>query len=339
MANKLLANKNLLWLQSGGCGGCAISLLNAETPDLITSLEIAGINLLWHPSLSERSGTYYQKLLKEIQDGTVRLDILCVEGAVLCGPNGTGAFHLLAGTSTSMMELIANLSAIADHVVAIGSCTAFGGISAGGDNHTQATGLAFDGKEKGGFLGQGFCSRSGLRVINIPGCPVHPGWVIENLMMISSGLMKDDELDDWGRPHNIANRLAHHGCPRNEFYEYKASALQLSDLGCLMENLGCKGTQASADCNTRPWNGGGSCITGGYPCIACTEPGFEEPGHPFLETLKIAGIPVGLPIDMPKAWFVALSALSKAATPKRLKQNARCDHIEVLPEQRNKADE
>jgi uptake hydrogenase small subunit len=337
-ANKSGELKNLLWLQSGGCGGCTISLLNAQTPDLFTSLDIAGINLLWHPSLSERSGPHYLQLLEEIKSGSIKLDILCIEGAVLQGPDGTGAFHLLAGTSTSMMELIRTLAMIAENVMAIGSCTAYGGISAGGDNYTQATGLAFSGKKKGGFLGETFRSRSGLPVINISGCPVHPGWVIENLMILCAGQMKSEKLDDWERPHNIANKLAHHGCPRNEFYEYKASARKLSDLGCLMENLGCKGTQASADCNIRPWNGVGSCLSGGFPCIACTEPGFEEPGHPFVETPKIAGIPVGLPTDMPKAWFVALSALSKAATPNRLKKNAKSDHTCVLPNQNNKAD-
>jgi ferredoxin hydrogenase small subunit len=98
-----------------------------------------------------------------------------------------------------------------------------------------------------------------------------------------------------------------------------------------MENLGCKGTQAHADCNVRTWNGGGSCLRGGFACIACTEPGFEAPGHPFQETPKIAGIPIGLPTDMPKAWFIALSVLSKSATPKRVRDNAVADHPVVRP--------
>ncbi|HYQ71642.1 MAG TPA: HupU protein, partial [Gammaproteobacteria bacterium] len=33
---------NLLWLQSGGCGGCTLSLLCAESPDVLTALEAAG---------------------------------------------------------------------------------------------------------------------------------------------------------------------------------------------------------------------------------------------------------------------------------------------------------
>ena len=104
----------------------------------------------------------------------------------------------------------------------------------------------------------------------------------------------------------------------------------------MMENLGCMGTQAHADCNTRLWNGEGSCLRGGYACINCTAPGFEEPGHSFTTTPKFAGIPIGLPTDMPKAWFVALSSLAKAATPQRLRRNAVADHIVEPPSSKAK---
>jgi Ni,Fe-hydrogenase I small subunit len=123
----------------------------------------------------------------------------------------------------------------------------------------------------------------------------------------------------------------HHGCSRNEYYEYKASAEKPSDLGCMMEHMGCLGTQAHADCNLHTWNGQGSCTRAGYACINCTSPEFEEPNHAFLHTPTIAGIPIGLPTDMPKAWFVALASLSKAATPKRVKTNALSDHIVIEP--------
>ena len=142
-------------------------------------------------------------------------------------------------------------------------------------------------------------------------------------------------LTEVGRPRSYADHLVHHGCPRNEYYEFKASAEKTGDLGCMMEHMGCMGTQAHADCNTRLWNGEGSCLRGGYACVNCTAPGFEEPGHPHFETPKIAGIPIGLPTDMPKAWFVALASLSKAATPQRLRENATSDHIRVTPSERN----
>ena len=320
---------NLLWLQSGGCGGCTLSMLCAESPDLYTALDAAGIDLLWHPSLSEASGIELREVLEDIVGGKLRLDLLCLEGSVVTGPNDTGRFHMLAGTGRPMMDWIADLSARARYVIAVGTCATYGGITAAGDNPSGARGLQYDGRSHGGFLGPAFRGGAGLPVVNIAGCPTHPNWVTETLQQISLGLFGEAEMDELGRPRSYADHLVHHGCTRNEYYEYKASAEKPSDLGCMMENMGCLGTQAHADCNTRLWNGEGSCLRGGYACVNCTAPGFEEPGHQFTRTPKVAGIPVGLPTDMPKAWFVALASLSKAATPKRLKKNAVSDHIVV----------
>lgn len=325
---------NLLWLQSGGCGGCTLSLICAEAPDFVTAFETAGINLLWHPALSTETGRQVTSIIDAVLSGDVPLDILCLEGSVMMGPNGTGRFHMMSGRDQPMKDVIAALAEKASHVVAVGSCAAFGGITACGGNPGEAVGLAWDGDQPGGLLGGKFSDRAGLPLINIPGCPVHPDWVTETLSQLTAGALTRDHLDALGRPDAISGSLVHHGCSRNEFYEYKASAEKLCEAGCMMENLGCKGTQAAGDCNTRAWNGSGSCITGGYPCIACTEPGFEEPGHPFVETPKIAGIPVGLPTDMPKAWFVALASLSKAATPRRLRENATSDRIRVFPDRK-----
>ncbi len=294
-------------------------------------LDAAGINLLWHPSLSEQGGADLHRLLQTIIEGDVHLDLLCLEGAVIQGPNGSGLFHRLSGSKRPMRDWIRELAQQADHVIAVGSCAAYGGITAAGGNPSEACGLQYEGAKRGGLLGKKFHARVGLPVINIAGCPIHPNWVLETLLQIAENDLNIKELDDLNRPRSYADHLVHHGCPRNEYYEFKASAEKSSDLGCLMENMGCLGTQAHADCNTRLWNGEGSCLRGGYACINCTAPGFEEPGHRFIRTPKVAGIPIGLPIDMPKAWFVALASLSKAAMPARLKNNAHADHIQVAP--------
>lgn len=336
-SNTVKRRLRLVWLQSGGCGGCSMSLLSAEGPDLLTALEAANIEVLWHPSLSEQSGREVVQLMMRLADGEEPLDILCLEGSVMMGPNGTGRFHLMAGTGQPMMDWIRKLSVRARHVVAVGSCAAFGGMTAARDNHVEATGLSHDGKRAGGLLGADFRALDGLPVINIAGCPIHPGWLTETLHQIAAGRFSVTDLDEWSRPLSYARHLVHHGCSRNEFYEYKASAERLCDQGCMMENLGCKGTQAKADCNIRAWNGSGSCLDGNYPCINCTAPEFEEPGHEFARTPKIAGIPVGLPTDMPKAWFVALASLSKAATPPRLKENATQDHYSTKADRKGKA--
>ena len=322
---------NLLWLQSGGCGGCTLSLLNAEAPDLLAILKRANINILGHPSLSETGGDGLLALYRQVIANDIRIDFLCLEGAVMTGPNGSGRFHVLSGSGRPMQYWIAELAARAAYVIAVGSCAAYGGISAGADNFTEACGLQFHNDERAGLLGAGFRSGTGLPVINIAGCPTHPNWVTETLQQLTQGRLSAQDLDEYGRPRSYADHLVHHGCPRNEYYEFKASANKPSELGCMMEHLGCLGTQAHGDCNTRLWNGEGSCLRGGYACINCTAPGFQEPGHTFVETPKIAGIPIALPTDMPKAWFVALASLSKAATPKRIKQNSTSDHICVPP--------
>ena len=322
----------VLWLQSGGCGGCTQSMLCAEPRPLFDELRDAGIDFVWHPALSLPSDREALELLESCADGSTPFDVLCVEGAMLRGPNGSGRFHLMAGSGKPLTAWVERLAARARWVFAIGSCTAFGGFAATTPgNPLEACGLQFDGNEAGGLLGAGFRSQGGLPVINIAGCPTHPGWIVDSLEKLALEGFAANELDELGRPLFYSDQLVHHGCPRNEFYEFKASAARHSQLGCLMENLGCKGTQAHADCNLRPWNGNGSCLRGGYACIACTEPGFETPGHPFLETPKVAGIPIGLPADMPKAWFVALAALSKSATPKRVRENAHADHPVVRP--------
>jgi ferredoxin hydrogenase small subunit len=322
---------NLLWLQSGGCGGCTMSLLCHDARDLFAMLRDAGINILWHPALSEASGAEAIALLEACARGDTPLDILCIEGSLLRGPHGSGRFHMLSGTGRPMIDWVRDLAGRARHTVAVGTCAAYGGVTAGGCNPADACGLQYDGEVRGGLLGADYSAAGGLPVINVAGCPTHPGWVVETLLGLAMGEFGAEALDALGRPRSYAEHLVHHGCDRNEFYEFKASAEKASDLGCMMEHMGCKGTQAHADCNVRPWNGSGSCTAGGYACISCTEPGFEEPGHPFAQTPKIAGIPIGLPSDMPKAWFVALAALSKSATPKRVRENATADHQVVAP--------
>ena len=320
---------NLLWLQAGSCGGCTMSLLNAQSPQLFDALEAAGIHLLWHPSLSEASGNEASAIIESCANGKLRLDILCIEGALMRGPHGSGRFQRSPVSGEPMTELIQRLAAKARWTMAVGSCAAYGGLVAAAGDATGACGLQFEDDERGGLLGSDYRSGAGLAVINVSGCPPHPNWMLDSLLALTLRQMTPKELDAFGRPRLFAEHLVHHGCTRNEFYEFKASAEQPSDLGCMMENMGCMGTLAHADCNIRLWNGEGSCTRAGFACIACTEPGFQEPGHPFAQTPKIAGIPVGLPTDMPKAWFVALAALSKSATPRRVRENAR-SHMRVV---------
>ena len=109
--NPMTPKLAVLWLQSGGCGGCTLSLLGAESPDLTATLDGAGIRLLWHPSLSEASGEEVLDLLDGAISGTLAFDVLCVEGAMLRGPRGTGRFHVQAGSDRPLIDWVRQLAA------------------------------------------------------------------------------------------------------------------------------------------------------------------------------------------------------------------------------------
>ena len=68
----------VLWLQSGGCGGCNMSLLCADTQDFSAMWRNAGIELLWHPSLSLESGDQVLDILEDCLQGRTQLDALCI---------------------------------------------------------------------------------------------------------------------------------------------------------------------------------------------------------------------------------------------------------------------
>ena len=324
--------KNVLYLHGQGCGGDTISLLNAEEPDFLSALEILGLNIVFHPSLSFAHGDEVVKLLDAFVSGRKKLDIFIMEGSIPTAPDGTGGIYPFL--ERPFLEWVRELARRAEYTVAVGTCAANGGIPGSLGNPTRAMGLQFRRDKPGGVLGEDYRSGGGLPVINISGCPAHPDWILETLTLIVRGKLTADSLDFANRVPHIYGNLAHHACPRNEFYEFKASAEAFGQMGCLFENLGCRGTQCESDCNLRLWMGRtGSCTRAGYPCIACTSQDFPKPELPYFRTTMVAGVPRFLPRDVPKSWYVGLVRLSKMATPDRLRVNALSSHIV------NKADE
>jgi Ni,Fe-hydrogenase I small subunit len=191
----------VLWLQSGGCGGCSMSLLCADTTDFHGQLRGAGIDLLWHPSLSLASGDQVTALLDACLDGRVRLDALCIEGAAARAATAPAASTCHGRHRPPDDRLGARLAAKARHVVAVGSCAAWGGVTAGGDNPPTPAACSTTTTARRPARRR-FRSRSGgLPVINIAGCPTHPNWVMDTLMALAA-----DSLTN--RPGPLAGRAS-----------------------------------------------------------------------------------------------------------------------------------
>jgi ferredoxin hydrogenase small subunit len=160
---------NVLWLQTAGCGGCTMSLLCAEDPNVFDLLAGAGVRFLWHPALSLESGEEVRAILAGIESGEIALDVLCIEGAIATGPKGTGRYQMLSGTGVSLLDWVRRLAPRARDVVAVGTCATYGGVTTAGGNPSEAVGVQYEGAHPGGALPDTFRPRSGLPVINIAG--------------------------------------------------------------------------------------------------------------------------------------------------------------------------
>lgn len=303
---------NIYWLQSGGCSGDTMSILNYETNNLYDFFDNLDIEVLWHPSLSTINHIEHKNLIHDIVNDKQTLDILCVEGNVVMGPDGTGMFDTFGGKPKK--ELIKDLASKAQYVVAVGTCASFGGI--GSYDEMQGLGLQALHRDMGGYLGKDFISQAKVPVINLPGCPIQPK-ALETLLFkvvnnIDIDFNNSNSLDD------IYNITVHQGCTRNEYHEYKVEEKQFGGKGCMFFHLGCKGPTSQASCNKYLWNEVNSKTRAGVPCFGCVRPDFPQQ-TPFFKTQNILGTPLELPKGVDRAHYLAYKDMAAAAAPSRLK--------------------
>lgn len=304
----------LLWLQTGACSGDTLSLLNAEAPNFLETLDAYGVEVLWHPSLSLESPKELERIIERIEAGTQELTVLAVEGSIVLGPDGTGMYDSFHGKPKK--DIVASLANKAKVVVAMGTCSSFGGVPASGINPTDSVGLQFLREDnEGGLFESSWRSGAGLPVVNVAGCPAHPNTMIQTLIWALSGVKL--ELDHLNRPAEFYSSLVHQGCTRNEYHEFDVEEHQLGGAGCLYYNLGCQGPNTMATCNSILWNNQSSKTRAGVPCFACTSPSFPK-REALFQTEKLGGIPVVLPLGVNRANYLSYKGLAKAATPVRL---------------------
>lgn len=290
-----------------------MSFLNAESPDILQLFRRLGIEVLYHPSLSNLSAADHGARLSALSSGELPLDILVVEGAVLRGPAGTGMYD--TKDRRPKKDIVAALARRAGLVVAAGTCASFGGF--GARTEIEATGLQFLRSEPGGFLGAEFRSRAGLPVINLSGCPCHPEVLSGTLSALVGGT--ELTLDQFNRPLSWYGMMVHQGCTRNEYHEYRVEEESFGDKGCLFFHMGCNGPLVSGPCNKLLWNRRSSKTRAGVPCFGCTSPEFPR-NHPFFHTRNIEGIPLDLPKGINRAHYMVYKVMAAAAAPERLRQ-------------------
>jgi hydrogenase small subunit len=257
-------NAPVLWLQGLSCSGCSVSFLNSEDPDP-AQLLTGHISLLFHSTISAAGGTVAMDIIhRSIDQGGY---YLVIEGSI---PLGMPQACTVGGEPLS--EQAAKAARSAKAVIAAGTCASYGGIPAAQNNPTGAVSVPH-------FLNAKAISTP---VISLPGCPIHPDWLIGTLIhVIKFGF---PPLDDKGRPKMFYSRLIHDQCPRFADYERERFAASFSEDGCFFK-LGCLGPLTHADCTVRQWNSGTNfCIKAGSPCIGCASEQFASKAEfPFFQ--------------------------------------------------------
>lgn len=273
----------VVWLQGGACSGCSISLLNSVSPD-IAELLTGVISLKFHQTLMAAAGDPAMNVLTEVRNRHRGGYVLIVEGTVPVGEDGKYATLGERGEKpVAFRQWVKEMAADAAAIVAVGSCAAFGGIPAAAPNPTHSLPVSKVIPDR--------------TVVNIPGCPPHPDWMLGTVVhLLKYGM---PELDAHGRPKMFFSRCVHDLCGRRDAFDKGRFATRLTGRGCLYK-LGCKGPMAFADCPKRLFNGTNWCVSANSPCIACVQPEFPDGTAPFFVKMAEYG-PAGTPAPQPHA--------------------------------------
>jgi hydrogenase small subunit len=323
----------VLWLQGQGCTGCTVSFLNTVNYATIDELLLNAISLEYDSTIMASAGDLAISASQVVHPTPAELDafnqeygqrgpnlqfdlnhnnvvnrvdlallkkrgyILIVEGAIPTGAQGR--FCTVGGMT--MIEALRSFSLQATRIIAVGTCACYGGVSAGDPNPTGAVAVSAALKTL----------KISKQVINIPGCPVHPDWLVGTLSYIFMN-NKNPALDSAGRPKDYFGKTVHSQCPNLPAYNanfarraghadgYSCLTCHsntdravpdpkvLGASGCLYA-LNCAGRYTYADCPSRQWNSPGTgqkgvnwCIGAKSPCIGCTQPDFPDGMSPFF---------------------------------------------------------
>ena len=272
----------VVWLQGGSCSGCSVSLLNSVSPEIGEVLTKV-ISLKFHQTLMAAAGEEAVGVLDQIRKQYAGQYYLVVEGTIPTAEDGR--FATLGeekGKAVSFVSKVKRMANDAKAIMAVGSCAAFGGIPAAKPNPTGS-------KAVGEVL-------HSMPLVNVPGCPTHPDWVLGTLLhLIHYGM---PELDSLKRPKMFYSTLIHDICERRPAFDEGHFARRLSERGCLYK-LGCKGPMTFADCPKRKFNNSVNwCVGANSPCLACVEPSFPDHSEPFFTKMQEYG-PAGTPAPQP----------------------------------------
>ena len=273
----------VFWLQGQGCTGCSVSILNSMHP-AIAEVLLKIISLDFHPTIMADEGApaieFMRRRARENDGGF----FIVVEGAV---SDLEGGRYCVIGESgheeITMSSMLKELAPHAAAVLAVGACAAYGGVSAARGAVTGAMGV-------GAFFGKHGIATP---VVNIPGCPPHPDWMVGTLLVALDAVKRDGLekglasvvalLDEDGRPKPFYGANTHENCPYLYLFDEGVFSEKMTDKSGCRYDLGCKGPFAMCDSPVRRWNGRVNWCVENAVCIGCVQPDFPDGQSPFYE--------------------------------------------------------
>jgi hydrogenase small subunit len=280
---------NVLWITQGlSCDGDTVAITAATQPSLedIVLGAIPGLPKvnLFHPVLAYEQGEedFLGSFRKAIR-GELGPYVVVIEGSI---PNekikAEGYWAAFGqgedGQPITTCKWIDDLAPGAHALIAIGTCAAYGGVHAMSGNPTGAMGLR-------DYLGRDWKSKTGIPIVNMPGCPVQPDNFMETLLYLLyqlAGRAPMIPLDAEGRPTWLFNATVHEGRDRGGYYEQADFAEEYASPKCIVK-LRCWGPVVQCNVGKRGWMAGmGGCPNVGGICIGCTMPGFPDKFMPFM---------------------------------------------------------
>ncbi|MEG0776069.1 MAG: hydrogenase small subunit [Raoultibacter sp.] len=260
----------VIWIEGASCTGCTEAFAQIDQPDP-AAVVLEMISLNYSETLSAAAGHSMEQAKKQTIDAGNYL--LVYEGAVLERWNGN-ALRVAGKPGTDHLVEAAEK---AKAVVALGSCAVNGGWMGANPNSAGAVGV------------QKYLQKAGIKtpVVNIPGCPANPEWLVAVLVDVVM-LDRIPALTNENKPIAIFGETIHDNCQRRGHFEngefvYKFGSKEEA-LGYCLYPMGCRGPQTKANCGIVRYNHRRSwCIESGAPCIGCVEAAPMDPGHNWVE--------------------------------------------------------
>ncbi len=292
----------VIWLHMAECTGCSESLVRSDAPT-IDDLIFNYINLEYHETLMAAAGWQAEQNLREAREKFKGRYILCVEGGIPTKMDGS--FLTLGPHAEKGIDVLKETVKEAGAVIAVGTCSAFGGIQAAAPNPTGAKGVD---------------KVVDTPVINVPGCPPSAKNIVGTILYrILFGTLP--AVDNFNRPKFAYGLRIHDLCERRGHFDAGEFVEQFGDNaaenGFCLYKVGCKGPYTFNNCSRERFNQHTSWpVQAGHGCIGCSEPDFWDTMAPYEEPLadkKYASISADATADKIGAAILTVAGVAIAA--------------------------